>query len=638
MQRSYRVLRLFILACIAFGIAGTAALAAPATDAQRPELAYLKQVNLWRPPDPQLLFLLMAQFANAGRHVEGIDFFNAALKRFDAQLDNPHRGLYLLAIASLRAGHANDVALFNRAGWVRDTVKMLDDAKRLTGGQVFVAHWMSGVVRSQLPAFFGERDNALLDLAWCETNAARAPHPGWMREVYFALARVHRARGDDARAQQYQRLSGFAADRKPGIFTTPFEEDPAGGHTFSARAVREVVPGSVFALSGFGFTEFYFVISADRRELIAIDAGARPDSARAALEALKAAVPSLPLLTTVFITHAHWDHVGGHSYFRSLGSARFISRSNYKDELARDATGDPATGRQFFGSRFDLADVLSFHADATIDRPTELVIGGTRFELLPTRGGETDDAMLVHMPEQGIVFAGDILMPYIGAPFVAEGSVDGMLAAIEQLHALKPRVLLHGHEPLTRMFTSTAMLDDLHEQIAWLRGEVLRAISRGADRASIQAANLIPPTLERSGSDVHLAYLVMRENVINRLFEQNSGYWQNGMQGLDALGDADRGEVLVDYLGISEAQAASAIERMIADGKHELAAETVRWVESRFGASARLRADRELAYVKLMEKYQEFNPFKFIVYAGQINPATAPGSESAQAAAGSAVH
>src|SRR5262245_12833654 len=232
MQRSSVIPRLLILACLALGITSTAARAAPATDAQRPELAYLKQVNLWRPPDPQLLFLLMAQFANAGRQVEGIDFFNAALKRFDAQLDNPHRGLYLLAIASLRAGHANDVALFNRAGWVRDTVKMLDNAKRLTGGQVFIAHWMSGVVRSQLPGFFGERDNALQDLAWCETNAAKAPHPGWMREVYFASARVHRARGDEARAQQYQKLSGFAADRKPGIFTTPFEEDGVDGHTF----------------------------------------------------------------------------------------------------------------------------------------------------------------------------------------------------------------------------------------------------------------------------------------------------------------------------------------------------------------------------------------------------------------------
>jgi hypothetical protein len=136
---------------------------------------------------------------------------------------------------------------------------------------------------------------------------------------------------------------------------------------------------------------------------------------------------------------------------------------------------------------------------------------------------------------------------------------------------------------------------------------------------------------------VVLAYLVLRENVINRLFDQNSGYWQNGLQGLDALGDADRGEMLVDYLGASESQLASAIERMIAEGKHELAAETLRWVQPRFPNSARLRAQREVVYTKLMEKYQEFNPFKFIVYAGQIDPSTAPTPASPGDAASASV-
>ena len=64
------------------GARAGAARAAPAPHPERPEPAYLKQVNKWRPPsDPQLLFLLMAQFANAGRHAEGIDYFNDALKR-----------------------------------------------------------------------------------------------------------------------------------------------------------------------------------------------------------------------------------------------------------------------------------------------------------------------------------------------------------------------------------------------------------------------------------------------------------------------------------------------------------------------------------------------------------------------------
>jgi glyoxylase-like metal-dependent hydrolase (beta-lactamase superfamily II) len=624
-MRSSNTLRFLIAFWFGTALTVTTAQASPATDAQRPELAYLKQVNLWRPPqDPQLLFLLMAQFANAGRHEEGIAFFTAALARFDAQLDGPHRGLYLLAIASLRAGHAKDVSLLKRVGWVRDTVVMLDEAKRLLPADAFIAHWMSGVVRSQLPVFFGERDNALQDLAWCEAHADKAPHAGWMREIYFALAELARARGDEALARRYDARSGLGQQAKQAIFTTPFALDANAGHTFAARRIDEVVPGTVYALTGFEFTEYYFVVSADRRELIAIDAGTRPDSARAALEALRAAVPSLPPLTTVFVTHAHWDHVGGHSYFRSLASApRFINRVNYKGELAKDATANAAGLRQFFGARFDLADVLSYHADTTIDGPTEMIVGGTRFELLPTRGGETDDAMLIQMPEQGVLFVGDILMPYVGAPFVEEGSVDGMLAAIEQVHALAPRILLHGHEPLTRVFASTAMLDDLHTQVGWLRAEVLDAIREGSDRAAIHAANLIPPGLDLSGSDVQLAYLLLRENVINRLFDQNSGYWQNGLHGLDALADADRGEILIDYLGVSEAQVSAAIDRMIADGKHELAAETLRWVQPRFPNSSPLLAQRDLVYVKLMEKYQEFNPFKFIVYAGQIDASLA---------------
>ncbi len=44
---------------------------------------------------------------------------------------------------------------------------------------------------------------------------------------------------------------------------------------------------------------------------------------------------------------------------------------------------------------------------------------------------------------------------------------------------------------------------------------------------------------------------------------------------------------------------------------------TLRWSEGRFAGSVRLRAAERLAYWKLMEKYQEFNPFKFIIYSGR---------------------
>jgi len=611
--------------------------AAPAsTRGESPELAYLKEVNAWRPPDdPLLLFLLMAQFANAGRFEEGIDYFSAALTRFGPTLGDAGRARYLTAIASLRAGRANDVFLFRRIGWVRDTLAMLDEANRLTGGDMFVARWMSGLVRAQVPAFLGEGEQALRDLKWCEANAARAPHPGWLREVYFQLAALHRARGETALAEDYQSRSGLPAGAKPAIFTSPFAEDTAAGHTFSPRKIREVVPGTVYALSGFEFTDYAFIVSADRRELIAIDAGTRADSAQAALQALRERVPSLPPLTTVLVTHAHWDHVGGQRAFRSLTPApRFIGRANYRSELARDAAANPAMLHRFFGRDFDLADVLSYRPDQTVDRATDLVVGGTRLQLLPARGGETEDAMLVYLPDHGVLFVGDIFMPYLGAPFTEEGSLDGMLAAIDQVHALAPRVLLHGHEPLTRIFNSSRMLDDLRPQLEWLRGEVQRAIASGKERGAIHAANPVPPTLRASTANVQLAYLVLRENVINRLFDQQSGYWRNGLHGLDALTDADRGDALADYLGLTADKIASAAQDMIRDGRHELAAELIRWARSRYPASESLAAARRLVHVKLMEKYQEYNPFKVIVYAGEIGmhipQITAPRGDAAE--------
>lgn len=625
MNRSIVMLALISVVVLSFILAVNA----PLSDAQSQrsadpvsaELAYLKQVNQWRPPsDPELLFLLMGQFANARRHVEGIEYFEDLLTRFGPDLTDQQKAQYLVAIASLRAGHANDVFLLKRPGWVHDTLALLDDAKRLTRDEMFLARWMSGVVRARIPGFFGERDTALADLLWCVTHVDAAPHRNWLREVYAQLAALYRQRGDTAEAERFQTLSGVDLENETPIFTTPFAEDPSNGHTFTSRTVREVIPGTVYCLSGFEFTEYYFVVSADRQELISIDAGTRPDAARAAYEALRAHVPSLPPLTTVFVTHAHWDHVGGHRYFRSLNPAvRFYGRSNYQQELALDGLGNLKMLHRFFGEKFQLDDVLTYKPDVLIDLSSDVVIGETRFRLVPTRGGETTDALLVHMPDESVLFVGDILMPYLGAPFAPEGSVEGLAEAIDQVSQLKPRYLLHGHDPLTRIFSSTAMLDDLRPYLTWLRNEVLAAMKDGIDRSAIQQANLIPPALASSPSEVHLAYLVIRENLINRVFQQNSGYWQNGLHGLDSLTDADHGMALVDYFGLTDTQLAAAAERMIRDGKHELAANYLRWGHARFPDSPRLNATRRLAYLKLMEKYQEFNPFKLIVYGGEIH-------------------
>jgi glyoxylase-like metal-dependent hydrolase (beta-lactamase superfamily II) len=592
---------------------------APPVAPRQPELEYLEAVNRAAPPtDPQLLFLLMGLYANANRYGEGAEFFAGRLQEFTARLSDHQKALYLSAIGMLRAGYSAQVPFWRRLGWVKETIGVLDEAKRLSGGTVYVVRWMSGVVGAQLPSFFGRADAARDDLTWCLDNADRAPHAGWSREVYYQLASLDRRAGDP-RADVHLRRSGYAAFDKPVTFTTPFSEDAATGHTFWPRRIVDVVPGKIYALSGFEFTEYYFVVTDDRRELVAIDAGTRPDSAKAAYEALRAHAPRLPQLSTVLVTHSHWDHVGGHEYFRSLNpGVKFYARANYREEQARSLGAPERFAPRFFGERFRMTEVESFRPDVMIDRETTLTVGGTRFELTPIAGGETSDGMFIYVADDHVLFAGDFIMPYLGAPFVEEGNFDGLLSAIDVIEQKNPRVLLHGHEPLTRVFGSVETLFRLKPRLAWLRDEVLAAIRRGEERATIQQANLIPPGLLEDGASTEFAYLVLRENVINRLYDQNVGYWQPDLEGMDYVGDADRGSMLVDYLGVSEKQLADAVDHMIADGRAEMAASALRWAKNRFPGSEALDRSERLAYLKLMEKYQEFNPFKLIVYSGQI--------------------
>ncbi len=588
------------------------------------ELEYLKALHQAGPVmDAQLSANLMQQFMNANQFEDGIQFFESLQQTHESRLSPEQKALYLSAVGVLRASRADEVPLLKRSAWVNEIIEMLENARLLTHNDSFLVRWMTGVVYAQLPDRFGKTDAAFADLQWCVDNIAKAPHSGWLREVFYQLAVLYNKTGEQKLAQDYLQASGYPGFDKTIILTTPYAVNAAKGHTFYPKRLTEIVPGKVFNLSGFEFTEYNFIVSMDGKELISIDAGTRPDSAQAAYEFLRSRVPGLPPLTTVFVTHAHWDHVGGHRFFRHLGTpVKFYARDNFRKELDTISNGGQKfPNTYFFGTGFKMEFLDDFKPDVAVSQRTQLIVGGTHFELIPVPGGETVDGMFVHVPEHDVLFVGDFIMPYIGAPFVEEGNLTGLFEAIDTIESLKPKRMLHGHEPLTRIFRSPAILVKLKNHLKWLKSQALKGIWTWMDRAAIQQQNLIPPSIYQD-AEVQLPYLLMRENVINRLYDQNFGYWQPGLHGMDMLSEKEFGSILTHYLDLSEEDLADAIEKMLESGDHELAVRMTAWALTQFPADKKLQTLKENAFLRLKEKYQEFNPFKFIIYSQSIRHQT----------------
>jgi len=122
--------------------------------------------------------------------------------------------------------------------------------------------------------------------------------------------------------------------------------------------------------------------------------------------------------------------------------------------------------------------------------------------------------------------------------------------------------------------------DESH--LAWLRAEVLAAIQRGSDRSAIQQTNLIPPGLLAGEAGRARALSGdARERDQPRL-SPDRGLLATGPAGNGLHRRSDRGSMLVDYLGVTESRLSQGVERMIADGRYELAASALDWARGRY--------------------------------------------------------
>jgi len=572
-----------------------------ATAADRPivpdlELEALKEAVSWPRADVAAVMTLAGRLMGGRRDAEGFAYFS------ERAASEPGRGLFLALQGVFQARQADSVSLFRRVAWVNDAVAKLDRAVVLDPG---LPRYLRGVVLAGLPERFGKAQTAVEDLTWVLDNKARFPI-GLRRGVYYGLAQAYSTLGREAQARDSLARSGASRlDAAQPVFIADFSVSARDGFRFRSPRLVELAPG-VHVAQGFDFADISFV-STDEG-VVAIDAGTTEETARAALQALRR-VTSRPI-THVILTHAHWDHIGGLGALLD-SNPQVIAQAAFADEQ-RIVNQSGVRFQYFFGTAGSGRgyDVRPNHL---VREPETLTVGGTRFVLYPAHGGETSDALLIHVPDRGTLFVGDAFMPYLGAPFVAEGSAEGLFETTALIRSLQPRLLVHGHPPLTEVYTAQA-LPAIESALHELHQRVRTAMSEGRTLAEILHNNILPASLREHPGAV-VPYLVMRDNFVKRVYHQSTGYWKPDGEGMEVLAPAEWAAAL-DLLGGQREDAFVRTVRGLAErGDDVLALKVADLGLVRYPSSEALTTLRRRALDNMRLRNQQMSPFKFIIYS-----------------------
>jgi glyoxylase-like metal-dependent hydrolase (beta-lactamase superfamily II) len=172
-------------------------------------------------------------------------------------------------------------------------------------------------------------------------------------------------------------------------------------------------------------------------------------------------------------THANGDHCYGNAL---LERSEIIASARCAEEMAAlppsamaafvrpEADLGPAGDflRRIFAP-FSFDDVPLVMPTRTFDGRLELLVGDRRVHLVEVGPAHTAGDTIVHLPDDGVVFTGDILF-HGGHPIVWAGPVANWMAACDRILGLRPSVVVPGHGPLATP-AAVATLKDYFEYL-----------------------------------------------------------------------------------------------------------------------------------------------------------------------------
>ena len=167
----------------------------------------------------------------------------------------------------------------------------------------------------------------------------------------------------------------------------------------------------------------------------------------------------------------HYWH--GNGYFKSLGAT--ILASNEADRVMREMGAQQlAANKDLLKEKAD-GTMLTYPTELTADQ-RELKLGKTSVQLLHFGPAHTPGDLIVWLPQQRILFSGDIVYTERLLAVIPIGNTANWLQAFDKLVALNPKTIVPGHG---RPTTIEVARRDTRDYLSFLRAEAKRILDAG---------------------------------------------------------------------------------------------------------------------------------------------------------------
>jgi glyoxylase-like metal-dependent hydrolase (beta-lactamase superfamily II) len=156
---------------------------------------------------------------------------------------------------------------------------------------------------------------------------------------------------------------------------------------------------------------------------------------------------TLQPVTHVIVTHYHADHIYGLQAFRKQGARILAHRAALEYLNSETARQRLASSRQELAPWVD-AQTRLVPADEWIDGDKVLTVGGMRFVLKHVGPSHTPEDLVVYLPQEKVLFAGDLVFRS-RIPFVGQADSGHWIQALDVLLAYDATTIVPGHGPLS---------------------------------------------------------------------------------------------------------------------------------------------------------------------------------------------